>query len=239
MKLADFRKKHDGQDIYIICSGKSCDYLSADFFSNKLTLGVNNVYKKFPCNYLLFKEFVDKTVFEKADKNTSIFYSKHRFGDYNSPLTKPKLNEFKLDQNTMDRCIEFEHNTNSNNHVPNITQISTLFKENTKLMVSYSTITSAIHLAYYMGAKNIILVGHDCCSIKNENNFEGYHDQKSLAVVWGNNIQQAKSSYKNWVSQLAQTTEAIQKILKEQYHVNLISLNPFVSLGKAATMVDK
>ena len=166
MKLADFRKKHDGQDIYIICSGKSCDYLSADFFKNKLTLGVNNVYKKFPCNYLLFKE-------------------------------------------------------------------------NTKLMVSYSTITSAIHLAYYMGAKNIILVGHDCCSIKNENNFEGYHDQKSLAVVWGNNIQQAKSSYKNWVSQLAQTTEAIQKILKEQYHVNLISLNPFVSLGKAATMVDK
>ena len=39
-------------------------------------------------------------------------------------------------------------------------------------MVSRSTVTSAIHLAAYMSAKNIILVGHDCGFINNKSNIE-------------------------------------------------------------------
>ena len=44
-------------------------------------------------------------------------------------------------------------------------------KRDNKLIVSGSTITTAIHLAAHMGAKYIILLGHDCGTLDGENNF--------------------------------------------------------------------
>ena len=237
MKLNDFYKKHHGKDIYILCSGKSCDFLSPDFFENKITMGVNNVYKKFHSNYLVFKEFVNNEVFEKTDEICAIFYSTYKCGDRRDSLNNITLNNFNLNETNKNRCVEFEHDQNCG-YTTDSNYISSLFNQNAKIMTSCSTISSAIHLAFYMGAKNIILVGHDCCSIGGKQNFEGYHTNESLAVAWGNDVNQAKKEYIIWLSKLSQTTEIMQTILKNQFNVNLVSLYPFVSLAKAAHMVD-
>jgi len=44
--LNDFENIHKGLDIYIICSGKSLDFINNDFFNGKITIGINQVYKK-------------------------------------------------------------------------------------------------------------------------------------------------------------------------------------------------
>ena len=41
------------------------------------------------------------------------------------------------------------------------------------LVVSHSTITSAMHLAAYMGAATVILAGHDCGALDGQLNFAG------------------------------------------------------------------
>ena len=46
MKLIDFKNKHKDSDIYIIASGKSLDFIEPNFFNNKITIGINQVYKK-------------------------------------------------------------------------------------------------------------------------------------------------------------------------------------------------
>ena len=52
-----------------------------------------------------------------------------------------------------------------------------VIKENTdKLVISWSTITSGIHLALFLGAINIILVAHDCGKINDKLNFNKYHE---------------------------------------------------------------
>lgn len=60
-------------------------------------------------------------------------------------------------------------------HKPNNSQaaITSLPEDPNKLIVSYSTITTGIHLAAVMGAKNIILVGADCGTIDGMSNFDG------------------------------------------------------------------
>ena len=69
----------------------------------------------------------------------------------------------------------------------------------TSIVVSHSTITSGIHLAAYMGAKNIILVGHDGGSINGEANFKGYHTSETME-------QQNTEEYKKWLTNITQHT---------------------------------
>jgi len=82
------------------------------------------------------------------------------------------------------------------NHLPNTLRVSTLPPKD-HLVVSYSTITSAIHLAAYMGAKNIILVGHDSGTLDGECNFDGYHTDASYKIVWP----RGKEDYIRWLCQ--------------------------------------
>jgi len=81
-----------------------------------------------------------------------------------------------------------------------------------KLVVSYSTITTGIHLAAYMGAKNIILIGHDCGTIDGECNFKDYHTAQTYKIVWRN----GKQDYVNWLSKIENQTIKLKSLLKER-----------------------
>ena len=69
-------------------------------------------------------------------------------------------------------------------------------------IVSFSTIVSGIHLAAYMGAKNIILVGHDCGTIDGIPNVEGYHNDSSYKIVW----KKGKEDYIKWLPKIENDT---------------------------------
>ena len=49
--IKELKNMYSGEDIWVICAGSSMNYVSSDFFENKITIGINQVYRHFPCNY--------------------------------------------------------------------------------------------------------------------------------------------------------------------------------------------
>lgn len=51
---------HLDEDIYVLCSGPSVDYISKDFFRNKTVISVNRSYSVFDidiCKYVIFQDY--------------------------------------------------------------------------------------------------------------------------------------------------------------------------------------
>ena len=218
--LPHFKNIHKNETIYIIASGKSVDFLDSNFFSDKITIGINQIYKFLLPKYLVRKEHKLFSEILDLNLNTIHFISKGDCGDVydkeNISIIEKKFAN-KIKDN---KVIAYDHDSIN---VFNIEQ------ECDKLIVSNSTITSGIHLAAYMGAKYIILVGHDCGTIDGEPNFNGYHDDSTYSIAHGN--VEPKEKYKFWVSNIEQQTITLKKLLKEKYGCEIYSLNPFINFG--------
>ena len=61
-KLKDL---HYTETIYIICAGSSTSYFDPNFFADKVVIGVNNVFKKFPCTYVIAKDLKEHPRFTR------------------------------------------------------------------------------------------------------------------------------------------------------------------------------
>ena len=119
-----------------------------------------------------------------------MIYSKHDCGVL-------KANE------TFDNGYYFEHFNNQNENIilPE--------KQSNKIIVSYSTITSAIHIGAYMGAKNIIICGHDCGTINGKSNYLKYYK------YYPNNQNPNAQWYKQWLKIIESQTILTKKYVKE------------------------
>ena len=209
--VTEFKNKHKGADIYVICSGKSCDFIDKTFFDNKITIGVNQVYQKFKTDYLVRKENKYMLDVINSCKNTKHCITVGNCGSGNNL----NVETYKKSNNTYNNVYFIKH-------IPNNHQVR--FSQNPDdIVVSHSTVTTAIHLAAYMGAKNILLVGHDCGSIDGQVNFKGYCDKFKRA-------QPTQGAYKNWLDQIKNHTTQVKTILKQKYGCNVYSINPFTNL---------
>jgi hypothetical protein len=219
-QLIDFKNKHLDEDIYVYASGKSCDYIDNSFFDNKIVIGVNQSFKKLKPTYLVRKEFklMSKIINDDSINNIIHFISRGNCGGNNNINEEFILKNYSTNNN----IIIYNHNTNNN-------QLTNLPTEDDKLVVSYSTITTAIHLAAYMGAKNIILVGHDCGLLNGESNFKNYHTQESLEIAWKS--KNAKEQYNGWLRNIESQTIILKKRLKDKYNCNVLSINPFINFN--------
>ena len=221
-KLPYYKNIHKDKDIYILASGKSVDFIDNSFFNNKIIIGVNQAFKKINCTYLLRKEGQLLEEIINKNKNTIHFVSNGSGGGNNN------LNYNYIKNNNIKNVIVYQHNINNCN-VPD------KLPDDDKLLVSYSTITTAIHLAAYMGAKNIILIGHDCGTLNGEPNFKDYHTDKTYKIVWKN----GKKDYINWLSKIENQTIKVKKLLKEKYKCNIYSLNPFINFNLEGNIYKK
>ena len=133
-----------------------------------------------------------------------------RFVKYN------KLNTNKINHH---RLYYFNHLDNQHD------KVDTSVIGGDKIVVSFSTITSAMHLAAYMGAANIIICGHDAGLLDGKMNFHEYFtDIKDTPWQnWG--------QYRNWLKVIEGQTLAVKNKLIEVYGVNIVSLNPFINFG--------
>jgi len=114
----------------------------------------------------------------------------------------------------------------------------------TQLLVSSSTFATAVHLAAYMGARRIYLVGHDCGTLDGETNFVDYHDEATLAMAWNKTGQNGTSrkeemtnAYRTWLSggweriNIENDTIVLKALLRERYGVSVHSISPFINFG--------
>jgi hypothetical protein len=134
--------------------------------------------------------------------------SKHRYGNTKLPLNLyPKISNI---------CI-YEHNQNSGTNIIDFSNIKN------KLIVSKSTITTGMHLAAHMGAKNIILVSHDCGLLNGESNFKNYYSSIS-DTPW-----KKWEEYRSWLNEIEDQTLQVKKKLHLEYGCNVLSLSPFIN----------
>lgn len=196
---------HSRDDIWILCSGPSLNFVDSSFFENKITIGVNRVGKFFPCKYTVTKDA--RGVEKLREKSDSIII----LSEYDCGNTQRSKNK------RYEGAYYFPHKHNIG--PPTIESIGT-----DEIVVSASTVTSAIHIAAYMGAKNIILCGHDCGFIDGNLSIEGYHED--LPPL------QDKKQYERFITNdIELQTEKTVRALKKHYGCNIHSLNPFLNLG--------
>lgn len=206
--ISELKDKHKGDDIYVICSGKSCDYINPNFFNGKITIGVNQAYKKFKTTYLVRKElrYLEKVI-EDASETIHCITVGDCGGD-----NKKNLMHYLENKELHQKEIYFMK------HAKNIHTLVCGTGDN--MTVSFSTTTTALHLAAYMGAINILLVGNDGGILNGQTNFEGYYD----------GIKPIPKDYGAWVKSVSNDTGKLKSILEKRYNCNIYSINPFTNL---------
>jgi hypothetical protein len=197
---------HLNKDIYVIASGKSLDFFPISFFEDKITIGINQIFKKMKTTYLVYKD--PKLLNLAILTESKILISKHKFGNTSASLN-PSFDR--------DNVYIYEHNKNSDKGIIDYSDLDS------KLIVSKSTITTGIHAAAYFGAKNIILVAHDCGSVNGEINFFNYQDGLDK-TPWKN-----WEDYSNWLSTIENQTIGVKNKISSHYGCNILSLNPFIN----------
>ena len=206
--LNQYKDKHNGEDIYILLSGNSMSYMPRSFFDGKITIGLNLMYRYFRCSYLFAKDIRDKRTFLKyynaatdggSEFITSVEHEgfSHLFDTWREYIVAP-LGDW-------------------NGFVdPSLIGTDTIVN-------SHLTITSAMHIAFYMGAKNIILCGADCGLLDGKNNVIDYHiDFKNIDI---NHTLRTMSHPYNELN-----IKIMRKHLARR-GCNVVSINPFVNIG--------
>jgi hypothetical protein len=205
-----FKNIHKDKDIYVLGSGASLNFIDKSFFKNKITVCVNEVGIVYLPNtkYVLTKHHPEALRHAKSMPKSKIITSLGDCGEQYS-TTPPKSENLYF----------FTHNINKCEHA------------NTKdwpqgesgIYVSWSSITSAMHFAAYLGAKNIILVGHDCGELNNSSWVENYgYENAHPGDLYG--AKQRNLLFEN------QSIDVKNK-LKELYNCNIYSLNPFINFN--------
>ena len=238
-RLERFRDVHKGKKIYVVASGSSAGFIEPSFFDNEIAIGVNQVFRRFPrLAYYLRKEPVVPSQLRRVLARTGSathFVSRGAFGSDNWQNALTVLANFSACTPTDSRVVVFPHEQQRQ-----LTALptTTAYGE-ARLVVSSSTITSAIHLAAHMGATFVILVGHDCGLLDGQANYRGYHTASSLAMVWSLNrsvYRGGLQGYKQWVTgrlgngiDIEADTLKLKQLLRTTYGTKLHSLNPFIN----------
>lgn len=209
-RIKELDNLHEGKDIWIIAAGASMNYVEPSFFENKITIGVNRVFRKFECDYVITK---DSRGFEQikdiSSADTKLILSKHESGNLYQGLNH----------------VDFEHYIFEHPPKPNEQpMLNEIKKGKHRLVVSYSTITSAVHFAAILGAKNIMIAGHDCGTIDGESTISGYYGEVKPH-------QKTEDKYVQWLGLIEEHTIAVCEAVKNEYGCNVHSLNPFVNFN--------
>jgi len=212
--ILELKNKYKGKDIWLLLAGSSMDYIDSSFFKGKITIGQNHIFKLFPCNYIVMKDCMEEPRFPRSIKklnglNIPLIYSEYYKGHANS--------EKNIVQHNNSYC--FSHNPRKEgvwlkDEIPNL--------QEDDIIVSRSTVTTLMHIAAYMGAKNIILCGHDCGKINNNLYTKGYIENDWNLANWG--------GINTFMGKLENESILVREYLKNKYNVNIHSINPFLNL---------
>jgi hypothetical protein len=197
--LETFKDLYKGETIWVLGSGGSLDFLTPSFFDDKVCIGVNFVGKTFNLlNYYTFSHYHGDSL-EMSECSNYVFTPRKQHGN---------AEEWVGD--VPDNIVLFETHTG---------QPGASFDPYGKdapvhgLMIGASSIHGAMHLAAYMGAKHIVLVGADCGKLNGRDRFGAY--------VPGDN------PWELYNTQLIM----LKRWLAEKFGCTVYSLNPFVNFN--------
>ena len=208
--ITELKNIHKGEDIWIIGAGSSMDYVDPSFFKNKITIGVNQMFQYFPCEYVVGRDLQvrvrwDETVKELSNrKDIKFLYSRHHQGHGGENPIIPS-----------DNFYEFESGINDD--IKGLECIGT-----DKMVAIRTTLNTCINIAGYMGAKNIMICGKDEGKINGNLYYKGYVKDKWPDAGNWNGIE-------HWLYLTEKNTMMVRDRVKEVYDCNIHSLNPFIN----------
>lgn len=211
IELKSLKNKHPNRDIYILGSGPSLSFIDSSFLHGKIVICINHtielpiVTKKTPHLYLVAKEPTKKMHDAAKNKNALIVMCHTHSGNKGAPKNEMYYPDITVLFSAIGGCITNKTQT-------------------TKLERSTSTIISGMHLAVFMGCKNILLIGHDCGSLNGERHVDGYSKEGAVNPT---------GKYHAWISghNIEGKTIKFKKAIKNLYGVNTYSINPFINFG--------
>ena len=202
------------KDIYILASGSTMNFIDKSFFNNKTCIGLNRIFNNFECKYIIAKDYNSEN-FKNFDG--TLILSEYFHGDNDN-------NILNLSENN--NCFYFKHLAKFNNE-PNFKALE--LSAEGFLVNSYSTMTSAIHLAIIMGARNIILCGHDCCQYLGKYHLDNYYNSNIKFDI--------KTDLDYFLFKANQHTSELIKLIKIKYNANIYGLIPDPNLSTAISKI--
>ena len=101
--IKELKNKHLKEDIWIILAGSSMDYVSQEFFDNKIVIGVNQVYKHYKCDYIVMKDCMEvprytRSINQLQEKNIPLIYSEYYKGDDEIEVETLKVRNYVMEK---------------------------------------------------------------------------------------------------------------------------------------------
>jgi hypothetical protein len=200
--ITELKDKYKGQDIYVMASGKSLDYVDDGFFDGKVLVGNNKSYKRYKVEYVLTNGH--QGVLNAMSAGQTVVTSERLVDGDKSVKEFPNHSPYYFHHTQSAHCSDVD---------------MSVFEKEGHLAIGATTVVPTIHFAYYLGAKNIIVCGVDSTSIEDEMYYEGYYvgDAQPAAHIF-----HISKSF-NTVQQL---TDKIRSL-----GTNVVGFNPFVNLA--------
>lgn len=208
MRLADFKNIHAGWDAWVLGSGATLTHVDPSFFERKIVIATNRVAERM----------------RLYDGGFQVYTHTHYHHEDALPLANaypgywvfaPEGEQGFAGQPTVEheRVVYYPH-------VPTVFDFDPWRQQPPEdgLLVGSTSLHGSMHLAAYMGAKNIILVGADCGLLDGATNQSGYQsgDLKN-------------NDHLEWLGRWEQHLRLVKRWLTEQYDVNVYSLLPFLN----------
>ena len=200
MGLGDFRGVHDGETVYVFGSGATLNYLAPSFFDDKICVATNFCGSVFGLGrYYVFSHYHADAVSEALlDETVCVFTPQREHGtDADFLGFLPKVVTFPTTTGRPGASFN-----------PSGKDWPTL---DNSLIIGSSSIHGAMHLAAYLGAKFIVLVGADCGSLGGRDRVDGYVPGDSHWALYEMHLR------------------AMKQRLWDVYSCQVYSLNPFVN----------
>lgn len=174
--IQSLRNSESGKDIYIIGSGKSIDFIPNRFWDDRLAIGVNFTYQRVPCKYSLCHHYcvvqpmIDSglTTVVTSEAETCVWQSTHP--NWKHPIRHDDFGGTFYG----DTALRGDYYWYSHDNQGYVDISLKNFDKPGYLTAGGTIVTTAIHFAYFLGARSIILAGVDGGVIDRGMNYDGY-----------------------------------------------------------------
>lgn len=197
MKLEQLENKWRGETVYVLGSGGSLNFLDPSFFDDKHCVAVNFVGREFG-----LRDFVTFTHYNDDAMAMALQF----------PANKVVVREWHVGHQVTAEAPNLVVAPSNNLPAPGAS-FDPYAHNDLSLLFGSSSIHGAMHLAAYMGAKDIVLVGADCGTLDGADRVTGYPAGDTPWALYETHLRLVKS----W--------------LKLNYNCNVYSLNPFVNFN--------
>ncbi len=223
--VSELYNKYPDSDIYVVGTGASLRVFPLSFFEGKIVIGLNMAWKVVPVQYgitihpdLNIPEFMTGEQ-PHPEITWCSGYFKTQDGIALKGITSPELIEY-----AKNNFYFFDYHGRPNTQPPHLASdagriIEWVRQPTENYLYLWTSISQAgVSLAANMGAKNIILIGCDNCSLLANHHSHNQH------VRWRG--ADPNFRYREYYEGLAEVRTALR-----ERGINLVSLTPFLSLA--------